>query len=243
MSFLIEGEKIIKRFGQSRFVNIKYYILGAILICIPIIYNLYFSKMKLPFDVFYLNFIPPVIGLILILIAEIKKRLGNYYITNFRIISIKGSFKKTMDSCTYDKIVNVKIMQTFLQRILNMGTIDITTFQRTEILLESISNPTQIEKLIYDQMEKQKIQETYRPAQQPIESKKVYEKESQIPQQPQPQPVTSYYLQQNRPLLASERKALENESKGLPQQISTSQTISTEASQYQPQKKKRFKIF
>jgi uncharacterized membrane protein YdbT with pleckstrin-like domain len=229
MSFLIEGEKIIKRFGQSRFVNIKFYIAGIVLLIFPVIYYLYFTKVKLPIPEIYVVAIPPIIGCILILMAEIKKMLGSYYITNYRVVSIKGSFKKTMDSCTYDKIVNVKVMQTFLQRLLNMGTIDITTFQRTEILLESIANPNEIEKLIYKQMEAQKeealkkgeAQFSPQQTQQPILPSQETRK-TQISNTP-------IYPQQNRPLLASERKYQEMPASWQEQQ--------------KQEKKKRFKIF
>jgi uncharacterized membrane protein YdbT with pleckstrin-like domain len=190
MTFLIEGEKIIKRFSQSRLVQIKFYLAAIVLFLVPLIYTFYFSKVKLPVPEIYVIALPVVIGIILILMAELKIRLGSYYITNYRIISVKGSFKKTMDSCTYDKIVNVKTVQSFMQRLLGMGTIDITTYQRTEILLNSISNPTAIEKLIYSAMEKQSGQRGYReesiPVQQPPEQQPSYQRP---PEQPPSQPA------------------------------------------------------
>jgi uncharacterized membrane protein YdbT with pleckstrin-like domain len=237
MTFLIEGEKIIKRFSQSRFVQIKLYLAAIVLFLVPLLYGLYFSNVKLPMPEAYVIAVPVAIGIILILIAETKKRLGSYYITNYRVISIRGSFKKTMDSCTYDKIVNVKTMQSLMQRLLGMGTIDITTYQRTEILLNSISNPTEIEKLIYSAMEKQGSQRGYMeegmPAEQPYAQQPAEQKPR--PQQPsyqqmpayQPQPV---YQPQNRPLLASERKL-------------ASQTAPGGELSAPPEKRKRFRIF
>jgi uncharacterized membrane protein YdbT with pleckstrin-like domain len=157
MSFLIEGEKVIKRFSQSRMVHIKLYLAAVALFLFPVVYTLYFSTMiRLPISEAYLASAAVASGLALIFIAEIQRRFGCYYITNYRVISIKGTLKKTMDSCTYDKIVNVKIVQSLLQRIIGTGTIDITTYQKTEILLSSIGNPTGIEKMIYSAMEKPK---------------------------------------------------------------------------------------
>jgi len=166
MKFLIEGERLIKRFSQSRMVQYKLYFGAVIFFLIPVFYNYY--NVKLPIPDLYVMIAPAAIGIILILMAELKTRLGNYYITNYRIVSVKGALKKTIDSCTYDKIVNVKVVQTFVQRIFGMGTIDITTYQRTEILLSSISNPSEIERLIYSAMEKLAGQQPSRPgAQQP----------------------------------------------------------------------------
>lgn len=153
MKFLIEGENVIKKFSQSRLVHFKFYILAIIIFSIPVLQNIF--KIKIPAPEIYTIIVPVAIGLMLILIIEIKVRMGSYYITNYRVISIRGFLRKTIDSCTYDKIVNVKVMQTLQQRILGIGNIDITTFQRTEILFDSIGNPTKIERLIYSAMEKQ----------------------------------------------------------------------------------------
>jgi len=166
MKFLIEGERLIKRFSQSRMVQYKLYFGAVIFFLMPVFYNYY--NVKLPIPDLYVMIAPAAIGIILILMAELKTRLGNYYITNYRIVSARGALKKTIDSCTYDKIVNVKTMQSFVQRIFGMGTIDITTYQRTEILLSSISNPGEVERLIYGAMEKLAGQQPSRPgAQQP----------------------------------------------------------------------------
>jgi hypothetical protein len=224
MTFLIEGEHVIKRFGHSRIVQIKLYLAALVLFLIPAVYFLYFSSVALPFDSSYL-LVAGVIGAIVALIAEMKTRLGSYYITNYRVVSIRGAMKKTTDSCTYDKIASVNIEQTFPQRILRMGTVNITTNQRAVILLESVSNPTKIERLIYNAMKKQtgERQAEEKPSEQPP-----YEPERQVPYQSRPQEAParrpesrgpaeqSGYGSQNRPLLASERRAMEQS--GPPQQ-------------------------
>lgn len=234
MTFLIEGEKVIKRFSQSRITQIKLYLATAVLFLIPVVYIVYFSKVKLPVPDIYVIAIPAAIGFVLILMAELKTRLGSYYITNHRVISIRGAMKKTMDSCTYDKMVNVKVVQTFLQRILGMGTIDITTYQKTEILLNSISNPTQIEKLIYSAMEKQSGQQRAAEGRVPPQQPQYQPAPAQEPQYPrQPQPTAEQQPQyQNRPLLASEK---------------ASEKVYQPATEQQPpnqtSKRKRFRLF
>jgi DNA mismatch repair ATPase MutL len=263
MTFLIEGEKVIKRFSQSRITKVKLYLAAAVLFLIPVIYFLYFSKVKLPFPDIYVIAPPAAIGFILILMAELETRLGSYYITNHRVISIRGAMKKTMDSCTYDKMVNVKVVQTFLQRILGLGTIDITTYQKTEIFLNSVSNPTKIEKLIYSAMEQQSQRQSgqqraaeARPAQQPQYQpqpapdqqppyKPVPEQQPQYRPQYQRQPQStpeeqSEYRPQSRPLLASERKLMHQPESD--QQLAYQQ-MPEQQPQPQSSKKKRFKLF
>jgi uncharacterized membrane protein YdbT with pleckstrin-like domain len=154
MKFLIEGEQIIKRFSNSRLIYFKIYLIALVFFSIPVLY-LYF-ELNLPAWELYIITIPVSVGIILIIINEIRVKLGTYYITNYRIASVRGLFRKTINSCNYDKIVNVKVDQKFIQRIFNIGTLDITTFQRTEILFDSVGNPGKIERMIYSQMEKQK---------------------------------------------------------------------------------------
>jgi membrane protein YdbS with pleckstrin-like domain len=184
MKFLIEGERLIKRFSQSRMVQYKLYFGAVILFLVPVFYNYY--KVQLPVPDLYVMIAPAAIGIILILMAELKTRLGNYYITNYRIVSSRGALKKTIDSCTYDKIVNVKVMQSFVQRIFGMGTIDITTYQRTEILLSSISNPSEIERLIYGAMEKLAGQQPSKPERQGTQQPSQQQSPPQQPPSPPP---------------------------------------------------------
>jgi hypothetical protein len=156
--FMIEGEQVVMKVHQSRIIHFKYYLLAIVLIIAPFAIN--FFNVKLPIPAAYANYlyiIPVFIAVIIIIVFEISIRRSSSYITNYRVINSRGILKKTYDSCTYDKMVNVRVIQSLPQRILRIGTIDITTFQRSEIILTSIPNPYKIERTIYNLIEKIKV--------------------------------------------------------------------------------------
>jgi uncharacterized membrane protein YdbT with pleckstrin-like domain len=155
---MIEGEQVVMKIHQSRIIYFKYYFLALILIAAPFVLG--FLKINLPIPAAYVNYIyiaPITTAALIIIIFEISIRRNNSYITNYRVINSRGILKKTYDSCTFDKMVNVRVIQSFPQRILRIGTIDITTFQRSEIILSSIPNPYKIERTIYNLIEKVKV--------------------------------------------------------------------------------------
>ncbi len=178
MGFLIEGEQIVLNTHSSRIVYFRYYLMAFLLICVPFVYN--FLKFTLPVAGIYVIAVPVALAILIVAIMEMAVRRSNYFITNYRVISRKGVFKRNIDSCTYDKMVNVKLIQTLPQRLLRIGTVDITTFQRSEILLESVPNPSRIEREIYKLIENIKT-----PAAQPAQEPQP--PAATQPQQPPPQ--------------------------------------------------------
>jgi len=167
MGFLIEGEQIVMKVHPSRVVYSRHYLIAALLVSLPFVYN--FLKFRLPVADIYVVAVPVALAILIVAAMEISVRRSNYLITNYRVISRKGVFKRNIDSCTYDKMVNVKIIQTFPQRLLRIGTIDITTFQRSEIMLPSVPNPSRIEREIYKLIENIKTPATQHalPTQEP----------------------------------------------------------------------------
>jgi len=169
MGFLIEGEQIVMKIHPSRILRARYYALAIILIVFPFLYN--FFRVRLPVPEFYVLYLPIILGIILIIMAEISIRRNSSCITNYRVLSNKGILKRNSDSCTYDKMVNVKVTQSIPQRIMRIGTVNITTMQRSELSLNSVSNPSKIERTIYNMIEKTKsarpepAQPQYTPAQ------------------------------------------------------------------------------
>jgi uncharacterized membrane protein YdbT with pleckstrin-like domain len=155
MSFLIEGEQITMKIHTSRITHFKFYLISVLMVFIPI--SIALLNVKLPIPSAFANYVyfgPVAFAVVLLAILEMSVRRSTSYITNYRVISTKGILKRTYDSCNYDKMVNVRVVQSFPQRILRIGTVDITTFQRSEIMLEHVSNPTKIEKAIYNMIEK-----------------------------------------------------------------------------------------
>jgi uncharacterized membrane protein YdbT with pleckstrin-like domain len=235
MTFLIEGEKIIKRFGQSRIVHTKHYVAAIALFLVPFLYPMYLGFLRLPVSDIQIAAVAVGTGILLVAVAELRRAFGSYYITNYRVVSVRGLLKKTMDSCTYDKIVNVKTVQSLFQRMFGMGTIDITTYQKTEILLNSIGNPTGIEKMIYSAMEGQQAHRQEQGAGQARQP--AAEKAPEEPaRQPVAQPAGGEAQWQGRRLVAADDAATA-------QAAGAQQAAGQVPVQAQPQKKKRFGIF
>ena len=157
MSFMIEGEQVVMSVHSSRFTHFKMYLIAVILMAAPL--ALLYFNVKLPIPTAYTSYVtivPIALAILLVVLTEVSVRRSRSYITNYRVMTSKGIFKKTYESCTYDKIANLRVMQSFPQRILRIGSIDISTVQKSEIMLSSIPNPSKIERAIYNIMEKSK---------------------------------------------------------------------------------------
>lgn len=157
MSFMIEGEQVVMSVHSSRFTRFKMYLIAALMVAAPL--ALLYFNIKLPIPVAYANyvtFVPITLAILLVVLTEVSVRRSSSYITNYRVMTSKGIFKKTYESCTYDKIANLRVIQSLPQRILRIGSIDISTVQKSEIMLSSIPNPSKVERTIYNIMEKSK---------------------------------------------------------------------------------------
>ncbi len=157
MGMLIRGEQVILKKHISRIMAWKYYILFIIMLVLAFIFFTDYFSISVYISIAGVTntdiaYVFIAIGMIALLVSEIKVRYHKYYLTNMRVVKVSGILKKSMDACPYNKIVNVKLSQSLPQRIVRIGTIDITTFQRTEILIKSVSNPGEIENKIYEMM-------------------------------------------------------------------------------------------
>ena len=96
------------------------------------------------------------VGISFLVTAELKReQLGEYYITNYRIVVTRGILGSHTDSVSYTGIVNIKIKQSFFERLVGLGDIEILTARgRQEIDLFGVKNPGKIENLIYRLLEK-----------------------------------------------------------------------------------------
>lgn len=142
---------------SSRVTHFKMYLIVALMVAAPL--ALIFYNVKLPIPATYASYVtivPIALAILLVILTEVSVRRSSSYITNYRVMTSKGIFKKTYESCTYDKIANLRVIQSFPQRILRIGSIDISTVQKSEIMLSSIPNPSKVERAIYNIMEKSK---------------------------------------------------------------------------------------
>jgi uncharacterized membrane protein YdbT with pleckstrin-like domain len=157
MNFLAQGEKIYNQFRISRKYPpvLKFFMVGILLLVVSAV--LFFDMIELlgniPFfpENEFLAFITIFPGIFLIIIGEIRiRKLGTYYLTDYRIVSTKGLFGTKMDSLSYSMIVNVRISQSFIERVFGLGDLEISTARGAqEIYMRGIPNPKKVENVIY----------------------------------------------------------------------------------------------
>ncbi len=161
MNFLAEGEKIYTSFGTSRKYPavLKFFLGGFLFFAVSAV--LFFNVFDilsiipgLPGSQFiaYIAFFP---GVFLCLIGETRrKRIGKYYVTNYRVVLMRGFLATKMESLSYSMIVNVKISQSFIEKLCGLGDLEISTARGTqEMYMTGISNPKKVENFIYRMLE------------------------------------------------------------------------------------------
>ena len=162
MDFLTSGERVQKKISPSRRspMVIKYYILGILLLIFGmlLLFGVFPTPELVVFNVdIIFNVAMTMVFLmpILFIYGEVKRRhIGTYIITNFRIIVKRGILRTKIDSVTNKMIVNVRAMQTFWERVLGIGNVDITTSRGAkEIELKDITHYKEVENLIYKMIE------------------------------------------------------------------------------------------
>ena len=179
MKFLAKGEKTYLSFRTSRKYPplLKFFLAGIVFFAISAVF--FFNILEflkniplLPNNEF-LAFLAVFPGIFLIIIGEMRRRkIGTYYITNFRIVVTRGVVGTKMESLSYSMIVNVKISQSFSEKIFGLGNLEISTARGTqELNMIGIPNPRKVENLIYRFLESHTGGEYQRrpeqPAQQP----------------------------------------------------------------------------
>jgi uncharacterized membrane protein YdbT with pleckstrin-like domain len=150
------GENIIYRCRPSRKAFVFEYILFfiALIISIIVIYPLMVSKLTNTSTVILksMGYILGIITLAILIKIEYKIWSKRYAITTQRIIVSEGIFSENFRSSVHEKITDIGLKQTLLDKILNTGTIYINTAgsDNVELTLEKISAPLTIKKQISD---------------------------------------------------------------------------------------------
>lgn len=81
-------------------------------------------------------------------------RSTKYILTNYRIIVKKGIISKTRTYIHYNKIQDITVSQTLIQRLFSCGNIEIFGgHEATRLFLRDIPNPARIERMINQMIE------------------------------------------------------------------------------------------
>lgn len=92
-----------------------------------------------------------LIGIIIILYAEANERGARYYITQYRVVEVWGLLRKREHAIQLSQIEGVKVQQSFLNRLLGIGDVEIKT-ARDSLTLVQVGNPGKIEGLLMSEL-------------------------------------------------------------------------------------------
>jgi len=128
---LHKGEKIEKQTTPDVWAYLPHWIAGGF-ICL--------------FTIFLLA-IP---GIIYIFIANLVRKGNKYYITNKRVIHEFTFLSRKISGTSYDKIQDVHLTQSLVERIFNIGTIHMNTAgsHNIEVVFKGVKHPRAIKKRI-----------------------------------------------------------------------------------------------
>ncbi len=161
---LQEGEKILKEIKPLPALK-KYFFVTSIigLLTILIIFFICFIPIALKLDIVLLGMIFTILFFILIpilwLIARNRYKHQYYWITNKRVICKSGLLGYTISSVPFERISDIIISRSFLERILGFGSLYCQSLAGQigrEIRFQAIPEPEKIQKFLFDLVKKKR---------------------------------------------------------------------------------------
>jgi membrane protein YdbS with pleckstrin-like domain len=156
--YLSEDEKILYQCRVSRLAFLREYIVVffVVLVSITSLFTTVVSRIEkydalasVTIVLFY-----AFLMLSIIFLARVEYKIWSkiYALTNKRIIVSQGIFSEKFESTTYDKITDIGLDQSFLDKIVDIGTISIDTVgtDEIEITFENVRKPIIIKNKIND---------------------------------------------------------------------------------------------
>ncbi len=163
----IEREKRIMKLSCARRAQFFKYLFGLIMLGAggyvylfrPVELNLFSGFLSIDYIASALS----LIGIIIILYAEARERGAHYYISQFRIVEISGLLRKREHGLQLSLIESVKTHQTFFQRLLGIGDVEVKS-SRDSIILKKVGDPAKAEAMILSETNRRSTRSA-RPAQ------------------------------------------------------------------------------
>jgi membrane protein YdbS with pleckstrin-like domain len=154
---LDSDEKLLLFFRPSRKAYLFQYILLALIIIAGVIffvYNYYVKFLFIRVVLRTLSYAIFVYAIIMLVRLEYRIWSRRYGITNERVMYSRGIFYEKFHSAKYGFITDTALYQTFWDKIVNTGTININTAGTDdyEIKYRKILDPYKIKKMINDQI-------------------------------------------------------------------------------------------
>jgi len=146
----VAGEKVLYEAHPSMFRNHPLWFLGIGLLCILGI-SFQFIPLETSWLVRILEFlIPLAVGLIFYFVWWLKCKGTTLTVTTERTSCRRGILSKNITEVWHQDIRNVQLNQSFLQRILDVGKIGISSAAQSglEISVSGIPRPDEVKQLI-----------------------------------------------------------------------------------------------
>ena len=148
-------EKMLLEFNSTRMAFLKWYFAGFIWIMAWIIARFGIAGISVPAIITPYLFLLPIIGLLHIVWAEISIRVNRFYISDQKITEKKGIFSINETYLQTDRIANYTVKQNVIEKLLDIGTIEIESVDgddAPEILMSCVGEIGKIKALLDNQI-------------------------------------------------------------------------------------------
>lgn len=140
----------------TRLAYVKTYFLSLVLFALFAIlfFNLIFLPFLIPSEFRIYLLLLPIIGILLIVLDEIKIRVNTYTLTNTRIIQRKGLYSLNETFVAWNRVSSCSLNQSIFGRLMGIGNITIESTggeDSPEISIKSVRDVSKIKQTI-DQM-------------------------------------------------------------------------------------------
>ncbi|MFA7285475.1 MAG: PH domain-containing protein [Candidatus Paceibacterota bacterium] len=129
---------VLEKFYPHRFLYLDFYFFGLLAVVAGIF--------------FYWQFL--IFGILLIIGTEVFRKVHSYYLLHTGIAREYNFLSTSRKFAEYEKIQNIEVTQTFIQKILGVGSIKFDTpgSDLFEIHFDSIKNPYEVERVVRKMM-------------------------------------------------------------------------------------------
>jgi uncharacterized membrane protein YdbT with pleckstrin-like domain len=147
------GEYVMAKFHPSRFAYVRFY--AAAIALVAIVMALQFIALPAivrPYQQYFFALL--AFAALSLIIAELRRMSDTYTITNMMIIERRGILHVSESFIQVDKISSSTIEQTVIDRLLDIGSIDIWSMggsNEPEITIDKIPNARET-KLVIDRL-------------------------------------------------------------------------------------------
>jgi len=149
-------EKTLEKIRPTRLIAFGYYVLMVISLVLAVIFlllsplknyaNVDNSVAGLSLDVVFAIFFL-VVALFSFIAAELKRISTQYLVTDNKIVRKDGILSKRTQMVPYTQFKSVNVNQSFLQRVLHIGTVKIDTGEDT-INIDTVHDPNKVQELL-----------------------------------------------------------------------------------------------